>query len=270
VTRQSLEEVVGERAAHARRRFEIPILIAALAVVPVIYFEETATSALAVTVVSLANWAIWAAFAAEFITVATLTQNRWTYTKRAWLDVVVIVVSFPLLPTLLASTRLFRLTRLARVFRILRLIRLAAILSRGGRAASVIFKKRGLGYVILLTLLVALGVGGAFAILEGVAIADGIWWAIVTVTTVGYGDMFPVTTEGRLAAAVLMLLGIGFVAFITASIAAYFVDQGETNVADEVQRIHNRLDQIERLLTDASLVQRADAHPSESREPNVY
>lgn len=250
-TKTTYDEILNARAARARRMFEIPVLIAALAVVPVIYIEETATSQVLLSVAVWANWAIWAAFALEYAVVMALAARgtRWPYSKKAWLDVAIIILSFPLLPGVLSSTRLLRMTRLARVLRLLRLVRLAAVLSRGGRAAGVIFRKRGLGYIILLTILVALGLGGAFAIVEGVGIVDGLWWAVVTVTTVGYGDLYPVTEVGRITAAALMLLGIGFVAFITASVAAHFVGEEEDTVADEVRRLHERLDRIEHALT---------------------
>lgn len=52
---------------------------------------------------------------------------------------------------------------------------------------------------------------------------DGLWWAMTTVTTVGYGDKFPVTTEGRFLAVALMIMGISLVGVITASVAAWFV-----------------------------------------------
>ena len=58
---------------------------------------------------------------------------------------------------------------------------------------------------------------------------DALWWGIVTLTSVGYGDTYPVTPEGRLAAMVLMLLGIGLFAGITGSITSYFVGQGRAN-----------------------------------------
>ena len=56
---------------------------------------------------------------------------------------------------------------------------------------------------------------------------DALWWSCTTVFTVGYGDRFPVTLEGRLVAVVLMLIGIGFVGVVTASVAAWMIRQVE-------------------------------------------
>jgi voltage-gated potassium channel len=166
--------------------------------------------------------------------------------------VFIVVSSLPVLPGVLESTRLLRLTRLGRVLRILRLARLVAVLTRGGAAARVIFRKRGLGYIVAITILVALGVGAVFAIFEDAPIGDGLWWAIVTMTTVGYGDVFPVTPAGRIAASVLMLLGIGFVAVITASVAAHFVEEeAESERANELDEVTERLDRLEALLRSA-------------------
>lgn len=239
------KEILGTRATEVRRRFEVPILIAALLVVPVIFIEERATSTVALDLAQWANWLIWAAFTAEFVTILLLAERKWAYTRRAWLDLLIIVVSFPLLPELFASVRLLRLTRLTRVLRILRLARLAAVLNRGGQTAGAIFGKRGLGYVALLTALLTLGVGGAFAILEDAPIGDGLWWAIVTVTTVGYGDVLPDTPAGKISGAILMILGIGFVALVTAAIAAHFVEEEEHDLVAEIRRLHDRLDAIE-------------------------
>lgn len=252
---EAMTAVLGERAARVRHRFEIPVLVTALAVVPVIFLEERATTEWQVDMAAAANWAIWGVFLVEYLVVVSLAQNRWGYTRRAWLDVAIIVVSFPALPSLLAATRLARLTRLARVLRILRFVRLAAIVSRGGQAAGVIFRKRGLGYVMMLTLLLALGIGGAFAVVEDTSIVDGMWWAVVTLTTVGYGDVYPVTGVGRLAAGVLMILGIGVVAFITASVAAYFVDgdSHDSDLPERIDALDARLARIEqRLIGDHS------------------
>src|SRR5688572_9790989 len=106
---------MNERAREVKRRFEIPVLLAALLVVPVIIIEEQATSTAWLGIATVLNWLIWAAFLVEFVSVITVTDDRWAYTREAWLDVVIIGVSFPLLPGVLAGTRLLRLARLTRV-----------------------------------------------------------------------------------------------------------------------------------------------------------
>jgi voltage-gated potassium channel len=79
---------------------------------------------------------------------------------------------------------------------------------------------------------------------------DALWWAIVTVTSVGYGDRYPVTAAGRGVAVVLMLTGIGLVGVLSATIASYFVGrQSNQDMAD----LHQRLDRIEAALVRLSL-----------------
>ncbi len=97
--------------------------------------------------------------------------------------------------------------RLARLSRLLRTLRLSDIESFGvlGR----LFKKRGFGYVTLAFLLVALTSGALFALVEGDSLVDGMWWTVVTLTTVGYGDLSPATAGGRAVAVVLMVTSIG-------------------------------------------------------------
>jgi len=85
---------------------------------------------------------------------------------------------------------------------------------------------------------------------------SGLWWAVQTVTTVGYGDHVPTTVAGRITAAVVMLLGIGFVTVITASITGAFVSRGRREegvavrdaLAAELKRIDERLERIESAL----------------------
>jgi voltage-gated potassium channel len=76
-------------------------------------------------------------------------------------------------------------------------------------------------------------------------IGDGLWWAVQTVTTVGYGDLVPTTTSGRIVAAVVMLAGIGFLTVITATITSAFVESARRRMeGDERQALTSRLDQI--------------------------
>lgn len=71
---------------------------------------------------------------------------------------------------------------------------------------------------------------------------QALWWAVVTVTTVGYGDKYPVTAGGRGVAVVLMLVGIGLIGVLTATVASYFVEQRADDDRDEIIQ---RLDRIE-------------------------
>jgi voltage-gated potassium channel len=85
------------------------------------------------------------------------------------------------------------------------------------------------------------------------SLGTGLWWALQTVTTVGYGDVTPSHTEGRVIATLVMLAGIGFLAVITASITATFVenarerllDEGESDVVRELKEISARLAALE-------------------------
>ena len=92
------------------------------------------------------------------------------------------------------------------------------------------------------------------------SLGSGLWWGVQTVTTVGYGDHVPATAAGQILAALVMLLGIGFITVITASITSSFI--GRLNrqdspgdgaaSAEQLQRIEERLERIEAALRDRS------------------
>jgi voltage-gated potassium channel len=97
------------------------------------------------------------------------------------------------------------------------------------------------------------------------SIGSGLWWAVQTVTTVGYGDHTPVTVSGRLVAALVMLVGIGFLTVITAAITSTFVSRTKSEQAssdvevataqqlrDVDSRLNSRLARIEAALTDSA------------------
>ena len=88
---------------------------------------------------------------------------------------------------------------------------------------------------------------------------DALWWAIVTVTTVGYGDRFPVSAGGRAVAVVLMLVGIGLIGVLTATVASVFIKEhtdankeefkkGHADLGQQLSVIQDRLADIERRL----------------------
>ena len=83
---------------------------------------------------------------------------------------------------------------------------------------------------------------------EGGSIDDfgtALWWAVVTITTVGYGDAFPVTPEGRGIAVFLMIVGISLFGFLTASIAAFLVEQGQEGSKTTLDDLMSKLESME-------------------------
>jgi hypothetical protein len=112
-----------------------------------------------------------------------------------------------------------------------------------------------LRYVVVLVLVFVVVAGAAVAMVDSEnvgSIEDGIWWALTTVTTVGYGDVVPRSTLGRVVAGVVMLVGIGFFALLTAAVAATFMKQDEKpeELRLQLEDIVARLERIERSIAE--------------------
>lgn len=243
----------AHRLDRLRRASEVAVVAAAALLLPVLLVEQHAHAPHWLALAAAADWMIWSVFAADLVLLllpgTPLRRRRWVL-----LDLAIVVISFPLLPDLLAATRLVRLLRLGPALRTISALRLVIVSTRAGVAVHRLTRRRGLRLVASLTLLLWLGAAGVFVLVEPAdrRFTDGLWWAVVTLTTVGYGDLFPVTPVGRLLAIVLMIGGIGFVAVLTASVAAYFVEDDGREVLATLQRVEERLAAIEANLPAAA------------------
>lgn len=236
-------EAPNGRIVH---RAEPVMLVLALLVIPAIVLEETGSATLRAVAFGL-NVAIWLGFAAELAFVLSVSRHRLRSLRAHWLDVLIVLVSVPVTPAILQSARALRLLRLLRV------IRLAALGARAIVTARLLFSPAGVRYVAALVLVFVVVAGAAVAWVDSEAVGsvwDGVWWALVTVTTVGYGDVIPESNAGRAVAVVVMLVGIAFFSILTAAIAATFVKQDERpdELRARLDEIAGRLEQIERAL----------------------
>lgn len=224
------------------RRLQAPLLVASLLVVPAVVLDAGQYGTPWDTVGLVLNWATWFAFVVEVAIMLWVVEDRRAWIRAHPLEVAVTALSPPVLPGPLQSIRVLRLLRLSRLLLTAKMLR-RLLTPAGIRDAG------------LLTLLVVLAGGVGFSEVErGQHLSqwDGVWWAMSTITTVGYGDVTPVTTAGRLIAIALMVAGIGFVALLTAAIAHHFVAQSgeisgrEDEILAELRRLHERLDRAER------------------------
>ncbi len=159
--------------------------------------------------IELVQWICWLAFALDLLMGLLTSNNKKEYLLKHPLELLSVLLPF------------------------LRPLRLMRVISFGGLA----LQKIAMGKQFAITVKVAITavfVSYIAAVqitisersVEGSDIktfSDGLWWAVTTVTTVGYGDRFPTTTEGRILAVMLMLVGISLVGVITASVASWFV-----------------------------------------------
>jgi voltage-gated potassium channel len=236
-----------ERLDTLERITRVPMLALALLMVPVLVAPELFTlSDGEARIFDTLDVSIWALFALEFVARVTVAPHRGRYIGQHWLDVLVVI-----LPVL----RPLRLIRSARAVFALRILRVGAAWTDSLIILRHAFRRRGLGYVLVSALVLLLVGSVLITVLEHNApnatvhsIWDGIWWATATVTTVGYGDMYPVTVPGKVLAVLLMLVGIGFFSAITAIVAATMVETVRTTEQNQLDEVLNRLAHLESIL----------------------
>lgn len=166
-------------------------------------------------------WVTWAVFAVDYLANLWLAEDRGRWFLRHFHELV--IVALP-------------------VFRPLRLLRLVTLLSVLQGTAGKSLRGRVITYVagsaVLLVFI------GALAALDAeqyapdasiVTFGDALWWAVTTITTVGYGDLFPVTPIGRMVAVGLMMSGIAVLGVVTASLASWLVQQVEQDTTSALE-----------------------------------
>lgn len=222
-----------ERALARLDHFGEPVLTA-LSLLLVVLLTAPLVTPLAPETVRLfgaIELAIWIVFALTLAVRTILSTRRLPYLLQHWLGIA--MVALPPLPLLWA----------------------AAAVARSIVGMRRIFAVKGLGYLLAAgALVVAVGAvmvleverQSAFRTIR--SLDDAVWWAISTVTTVGYGDYYPTTSAGRGVGIALMLLGIALFGAATARMAAYFVGGAEDARMRETRELLHRLDRIERRL----------------------
>jgi voltage-gated potassium channel len=160
---------------------------------------------------SILNYVSWAAFAVDYLVQMKLAPDNKKYFKTHLLELILVVVPF---------------------FRPLRALRALIFTTQASVRSKLTLIKSIPLVMTAAALLMIIIMGAAILDIERSAPGsnihtpmDALWWGLVTITTIGYGDKFPVTTEGRLIAGVLIVFGVAMISTITASFAAWILSQ---------------------------------------------
>jgi voltage-gated potassium channel len=172
-------------------------------------------------------------FSIDYVIRLILSNNKKEFFKQNILDLVAIIPFNSLFRAfrIVRLTRIFRITKISKLTKITRLARLFAFSRKFGGKIDKFVKTNGFVNILYLTITtIILGSVGIYIVEQDKTInsfGDAMWWSFVTTTTVGYGDISPVTILGRIIAAILMIVGIGFISMLTGTIATYFLNQRE-------------------------------------------
>ncbi|CAN3128748.1 potassium channel family protein [Mycobacterium sp. smrl_JER01] len=205
----------------------------------------------------LLNTVLYIAFVADYLIRLALADRRWRWFVRHLLDLAIVALPF---------------------LRPLRLLRLVVLISAMHRAAGDAIRGRVAMYTvggsILLIYVASLAVLDAERHAPGAEITsfgDALWWAMTTVTTVGYGDLAPVTTTGRVVAALLMVGGISLLGVVTATLASWIVqrvaEEDTANQAATAAQIDALRAEVRRLYEAQQRRDQHLGHPMRHTEP---
>lgn len=232
----------GQRIAKWEKAVEWPLTLAAvlflIAYAIQIIARPDGLLNLGCEIVLVSSWAV---FVVDYLVRLALAEGRWRWFYRHLLDLAIVV-----LPML----------------RPLRLMRFLTVLALIGRSTGAMLRGRVVLYTVGATALtVFIAALAVFDAEQGVGdidtFPDAVWWAFVTITTVGYGDYFPVTSAGRSVAVGLMIGGIALIGVVTATLASWIVervaDQTSKTVSateTQVEELRNEITELKQMIRD--------------------
>lgn len=198
-------------------------------------------------ILEIADNVVCVFFLADFLYALAKAENRWRYLRTwGWLD---LLSSIPAVDAL----RVGRMARVLRIIRVLRGIRAARVI------ADALIRRRAEGTFLAATLVsIILVVLGSVAILHFETVPeanikspeDALWWTVVTLTTVGYGDRYPVTPEGRALAVALMVAGVGLFGTFSGFVASWFLKPSADVASEEREELRAEVERLRAALEE--------------------
>ncbi len=216
------------RARRLGRLLEWPMLAVALWILVEWYLGAKGLSSPGLETAT--NWIVWLAFTAELGVLLAVVDDRVRYLRGNWLNVLIVLGGVVVLWMDAAPYQA--------LLRSLRLLIAMQVLVNFSRTLQDLLRRNNLGITLLVSLLVTAVAGLLVAGIDpGIDNPfEGLWWAWVTVTTVGYGDVVPVTPAGRILGSMLILLGVGLFSILTANFSVYLISRSRREITEDVEK----------------------------------
>lgn len=197
-------------------------------------------------IIDIADDAICALFFIDFLYNIIKSPNKWQYLYTwGWIDLLSSIPSINIL-------RAGRAARILRIFRVLRAVRATKII-----ATFILERRKESAFMAAALISILLIILGSISVLhfeKGIMSAniqtaeDAIWWAVVTMTTVGFGDKYPVTMEGRAIAALLMICGVGLFGMFSGFIASWFLSPDRAKEKNDFDIIRQDIEELKKMI----------------------
>lgn len=216
-----------------RERTDAPLMVIAIGSLPLLVLELASTDLphQDQAFLTVMNYLVLVAFAVDYFVELRLATDRRQYVRHEWASLVIVISQGVAVLPVLTPFGLLRILRAGRGWRAL--LVLGRVFAIGGAAATEgkdILRRHAASFALGMAGLTWLSSAVAFTLVEDVgdsgrlhSFFDALWWSTATITTVGYGDVFPITTAGRIVGGFTMVVGISTFAIVTAKVAEILV-----------------------------------------------
>jgi len=240
--------------------FQLCLLILSLAAVAALVCDAITPLPSEVSrTIQIGDTILCALLFADFLNRFRVASDKKDFMRLGWVDLIACIPNIDAL-------------RAGRLVRVLRVIRLLRGLRAGHRMVEIFRENRSkstlASALTIMILLVGFSSAAILLVEDGPdsnikTAEDAIWWSVTTITTVGYGDRYPVTAEGRVIAMILMLCGVGMFGVLSGFVASVLLGSKGEDENSDLKEVNARLERIEKLLADkqrlnTSTIERAD------------
>ncbi|MFS8937935.1 ion channel [Streptococcus mitis] len=167
---------------------------------------------------------LWGVFVVDYGWRFFLSKGKWRFILENIFDLLAILPLNAIF-TVFRLSRIFRLARLTKLLKLTRLLRIVGLTGKLEKKVGKLLRTTGLLYIFYLNSFIVLVGSSILSVVEEKSFSESLWWALVTVTTVGYGDIVPNSIFGKWLAVLLMLVGIGTIGMLTSALTNFFVKE---------------------------------------------